>query len=36
MDDLAPDVIKTGMLADHETIELISEFLEIKKLLLIL
>ena len=30
MDDLAPDVIKTGMLADHETIELISEFLENK------
>lgn len=32
MDDLAPDVIKTGMLADHETIELISEFLENKKI----
>ena len=28
MDDLTPDVIKTGMLADHETIELISEFIE--------
>ena len=32
MDDLAPDVIKTGMLADHETIELISEFIENKKI----
>jgi len=32
MDDLSPDVIKTGMLADHETIELISEFLENKKI----
>jgi len=32
MDDLAPDVIKTGMLADHGTIELISEFLENKKI----
>ncbi len=32
MDDLVPDVIKTGMLADHETIELISEFLENKKI----
>ena len=32
MDDLTPDVIKTGMLADHETIELISEFLENKKI----
>jgi len=30
MDDLVPDVIKTGMLADNETIELISEFLENK------
>ena len=26
LDGLTPDVIKTGMLADHETIELISEF----------
>ena len=32
MDDLTPDVIKTGMLADHETIELISEFIENKKI----
>ena len=32
MDDLAPDVIKTGMLADHETIELISEFIKNKKI----
>ena len=32
MDDLSPDVIKTGMLADQETIELISEFLENKKI----
>ena len=32
MDDLAPDVIKNGMLADHETIELISEFIENKKI----
>ena len=32
MDDLVPDVIKTGMLADHETIKLISEFLENKKI----
>ena len=32
MDDLVPDLIKTGMLADHETIELISEFLENKKI----
>ena len=32
MDDLAPDVIKTGMLADHETIELTSEFIENKKI----
>ena len=32
MDDLVPDVIKTGMLADNETIELISEFLENKKI----
>ena len=32
MDDLSPDVIKTGMLADHNTIELISEFLENKKI----
>ena len=32
LDDLTPDVIKTGMLADHETIELISEFIENKKI----
>ena len=32
MDDLVPDVIKTGMLADQETIELISEFIENKKI----
>ena len=32
MDDLIPDVIKTGMLADHETIELTSEFIENKKI----
>ena len=32
MDDLTPDVIKTGMLADHETIELTSEFIENKKI----
>ena len=32
MDDLTPDVIKTGMLADRETIELISEFIENKKI----
>ena len=32
MDDLVPDVIKTGMLADQATIELISEFLENKKI----
>ena len=32
MNDLTPDVIKTGMLADHETIELISEFIENKKI----
>ena len=32
MDDLTPDVIKTGMLADHNTIELISEFIENKKI----
>lgn len=31
MDDLSPDVVKTGMLADHETIKLISEFLINKK-----
>ncbi len=32
MDDLSPDVIKTGMLADHETIELISELIKNKKI----
>jgi hydroxymethylpyrimidine/phosphomethylpyrimidine kinase len=32
MDDLAPDIIKTGMLADRETIELISELIKNNKI----
>ena len=31
MDDLNPDVIKTGMLADHEAIKLIAEYIKNKK-----